>query len=205
MIVIIDYGMGNVGSIRNMLKHCGHDAVISRETAAIRAAQKLILPGVGSFDAGMRNLHAFGLVDLLTEVVLDRQTPILGICLGMQLLSRGSEEGSSPGLGWVCADTVRFQFADEVRARRIPHMGWSPITCGNGVRLFQALPPDPRFYFVHSYHLKCDDQADVIAWATYGYPFAASVQRGNVFGVQFHPEKSHKFGLTLLKSFAQDV
>ncbi len=205
MIVIVDYGMGNLGSIRNMFRHLGQDAVISRERTVIESAAKLVLPGVGSFDAGMRNLHQLGLVELLNDVVIRQRTPILGICLGLQLLGRRSEEGTSPGLGWIDADTVRFHFSEAAREKRIPHMGWSPIARKDGVRLFQGLPAEPRFYFVHSYHLKCDNDADVIAWATYGYPFVAGVQKGNVLGVQFHPEKSHTFGLRLLRSYAQDV
>jgi imidazole glycerol-phosphate synthase subunit HisH len=203
MIVIIDYGMGNVGSVLNMLKKIGAAARISADRKTIAEADKLILPGVGAFDRGMTLLRELDLIDLLNEKVLDRKTPVLGVCLGMQLLSRRSEEGELPGLGWIEADTVRFRFAPGDRSCKVPHMGWNTVQPTRCDALFGHFQEAPRFYFVHYYHVVCDDDGDVLARCTHGFPFAAAVQRGNVYGTQFHPEKSHKFGLQLLTRFAE--
>jgi len=205
MIVIIDCGMGNVGSITNMIRKIGGQAKVSSDPSEIRCAQKLILPGVGSFDHGMTNLNKNGLIDVLHDVVLEKKTPILGICLGMQLLSRKSEEGSLPGLGWIQADTVRFQFPHipEERKLTVPHMGWSELTLNGGSRLFANWNDEARFYFVHSYHVVCDRSEDVSSTTVYGYDFTASLEHNNIFGVQFHPEKSHKFGMKLLRNFLE--
>lgn len=199
MITIIDYGMGNVGSIRNMGKKLGYDIAISGDPAVIAQAEKLILPGVGSFDKGITNLC--GLIPVLNERVLERKVPILGVCLGVQLFTRGSEEGRLPGLGWIAADTKRFRFGPENADLKVPHMGWNFIEPAKPATLLEALPPEPRFYFVHSYHLVCDHAADVLTWTTYGHRFASAVQRENIWGTQYHPEKSHKFGMALLKNF----
>jgi glutamine amidotransferase len=200
MVVIIDYGVGNAGSIRNMLKAAGTPAMISSRAEDIEAADRLILPGVGAFDTAMRSLAETGLVPALTASVRDRGVPVLGICLGMQLLTRGSTEGQLPGLGWIDAETVRFQF-DGNRALNIPHMGWNSVTPTPGSRLFHGLAEESRFYFVHSFHVVCDSRDVVAAECQYGYPFAAAVEQRNVFGTQFHPEKSHRFGLALLRNF----
>lgn len=202
MVVIIDYGMGNVGSIRNMLKRIGCDAIISSSEDDLSNASHLVLPGVGAFDAGIAGLHEMRLRPLLDELVLGRCVPILGVCLGMQLLTKKSEEGMSAGLGWIDAETVRFRF-DENSENRIPHMGWNDVEPRVGATLFDGETQVPRYYFVHSYHLMCADRSDVSATATYGYTFTASVQRGNVFGVQFHPEKSHLFGMRVFERFVQ--
>jgi glutamine amidotransferase len=202
MIVIIDYGMGNVGSIQNMLAWIGIESTVSSEPAVIEAADRFILPGVGAFDTGMRNLAERGLVDLLGRVVIGQGRPLLGICLGMQLLGNGSEEGSLPGLGWLDAVSRRFCFEPPRALLKVPHMGWNTIQPLKPGPLFEGLV-DPRFYFVHSYHLVCSDQAEVLANAEYGFPFAAAVGRGRVYGVQFHPEKSHRFGMALLRNFAE--
>jgi glutamine amidotransferase len=211
MIAIIEYGMGNVGSIRNMLAKVGHAAVISSDPATLRAADALILPGVGAFDHGMANLHQRGLVEVLNECALQRSKPILGICLGMQLLTHSSEEGTSPGLGWIDARTVRFAHGTD-RRLRVPHMGWNRIrpkldTCESplGRSLFSAEPVESRFYFVHSYHAVCQSGAHVLALAEYGYEFAAAIASGNIAGTQFHPEKSHRYGADLLRRFAEFV
>lgn len=202
MIVIVDYGMGNLGSILNMLKKAGAEAVIGATPDSIAAADKLILPGVGAFDAGMRNLQERGLREVLEQKVVQERTPLLGICLGMQLLSRRSEEGNLPGLGWLAADTVRFRFAED-SPLKIPHMGWNEPRPRGAATLFAPLAQDARFYFVHSYHVVCDDPGDVAAVADYGGEVVAAVESGNIFGVQFHPEKSHRFGLQLLQTFAE--
>lgn len=201
MITIIDYGMGNLGSIANMLRKLGVEAVVSHSADDIDRAEKLILPGVGSFDHGMRNLRERGLVPVLEDQVHRRATPLLGICLGMQLMGRGSAEGCEPGLGWIDADNVRLRPGPDNDRLKVPHMGW------NTVRLAadgpDSLGSDSRFYFVHSFHLACRDDGDVLAWTTHGVPFVSAVRRDNLLGVQFHPEKSHRFGLRLLGDFAE--
>lgn len=202
MIIIIDYGMGNVGSILNMLKKIGVSARISGSPEDIMAADKLILPGVGAFDQGMTNLAQHGLISLLNHKVLTEKSPILGICLGMQLLSRQSEEGKLPGLGWVEADTRRFNFNSENSHLKIPHMGWNEVRSSPDELLFSGFDKTPRFYFVHSYHVCCDRTEDVMAESFYGYKFTAAVKRENVMGTQFHPEKSHRYGMQLLRNFA---
>lgn len=204
MIIIVDYGMGNLGSIMNMLKKIGAAAMISGSQEDIRRASRLILPGVGAFDNGMKNLCDRGLIPALTEKVIDGKTPILGICLGMQLLTRGSEEGKMPGLGWIDAQTIRFKPPQNEPNFKIPHMGWNTIkTNGKDNSLFRELLLDARFYFVHSYHLTCTHETDVLAWTRYGYDFPAAIRHNNVMGVQFHPEKSHKFGMRLLKNYSE--
>lgn len=203
MIVIVDYGAGNVGSIQNMGRKAGGDLVISGDPDQIARADKLILPGVGAFDVGMGNLRSRGLEAPLNAAVIDRGVPILGICLGAQLLTRRSEEGTCAGLGWIAADTLRFRFApqDGRPARTVPHMGWNFIEPTRTDRLLENLPPEPRYYFVHTYYLACDHDRDVLTWTEYGIRFASSVQRANIWGMQFHPEKSHKFGFALLNNF----
>jgi len=205
MIVILDYQMGNVGSIRNMLQRVGVEATISAQSEVIAQARAIILPGVGAFDAGMMHLQASGLRGLLDELVLERRRPVLGICLGMQLLCRRSEEGRLPGLGWLDADVVRFQFPQEESPLRIPHMGWNSVEVRRADSLFQDHPERPRYYFVHSYHVVCDRQEDILAETCYGRRFASSVQKSHIFGTQFHPEKSHRFGMHLLTNFAKQA
>lgn len=203
-VAVIDYGVGNVGSVLNMLHRVGCKAAIVSKPDDLAAAQRLILPGVGSFDFGMEQLRARGLVEVLHECALERRVPFLGICLGSQLMARSSEEGNAEGLAWFDATVVKFRQSSETARLRLPHMGWNEVRIQPGARLFQG--PDvgakPRFYFVHSYHLSCSSEADVAAYAQYGYEFAAAIQKGNLYGVQFHPEKSHRFGLRLLAAFA---
>jgi glutamine amidotransferase len=201
MIVIIDYGLGNPPSVRNMLRKAGHDAQVSADPAVVRAATKLILPGVGAFDHGMQNLADCGLIPVLNEAALERKVPFLGICLGMQLLSRGSEEGVKPGLGWLDATTVRFNFPHS--DLRVPHMGWNTVARTRPSTLTATLPDESRFYFVHSFHLRVANPEDVMLTANYGGEVVAATGRGNIAGTQFHPEKSHKFGLALLRAFAE--
>ncbi len=195
-IVVVDYDMGNVGSIVNMMKKIGHTAEVSSDPAVLRRADRLIIPGVGRFDAGMNNIRARGLVEVLTEKVVEQKTPVLGICLGMQLLGAHSHEGDCAGLGWIPADTVKLP----VEAPRVPHMGWNLVTTKHW--LFEGEPADMRFYFVHSYHVVCEMPEHRIATATYGLELSAAIARDHILGVQFHPEKSHRFGMQLLKNFA---
>jgi glutamine amidotransferase len=205
MIAIVDYGLGNLGSIANMLKKVGAAATITADPAVIRQADRLILPGVGAFDTGMRNLEERGLIPLLNERVLGDEVPILGVCLGMQLLGRRSEEGQLPGLGWLDAAAVRFKFEGVNAHLKIPHMGWNELTVCQPHPLFADLQEESRFYFVHSYHVVCANPANVLARTTYGFDFTSAVVKGNIIGVQFHPEKSHRFGMTLLQNFAERV
>ena len=202
MIVIVDYDMGNVGSIANMLRKIGVDSMITADAERVAAAEKLILPGVGAFDTGMTNLDRSGLRGLLDRKVLEHGTPVLGVCLGMELLLRGSEEGECAGLGWIEGHNVRFRFPDGQEQLNVPHMGWNRVLAARGTAILRGLPEDSRFYFVHSYHAVCDREVDVAGWTRYGSDFASVVERGNVMGTQFHPEKSHRFGMALLRTFA---
>lgn len=200
MITIIDYNTGNLGSIQNILRKIGEDSVITSDIDEIASASKIILPGVGAFDTGMKNLTDLGLVDILNKKVVSEKIPVLGICLGMQLLSNGSEEGMYKGLGWIDAKTVRFRFVDTAEYK-IPHMGWNFIKQQKESKLFSGMFTDPRFYFVHSYYFKANDPSDILTSTDYEIEFTSAIERGNILGVQFHPEKSHKFGMKLLKNF----
>jgi glutamine amidotransferase len=201
MIAVVDYGMGNVGSVLNMLKRLGVKASLASTEEAVREAPALILPGVGAFGAGMRALEARRLIDPLTEAVINRGTPILGICLGMQLFTEQSDEDHVPGLGWLPAKTVRFDSTRPDAPSIVPHMGWNEIQVRGRSAIFRDLET-ARFYFVHSYHVTTDATEIVIADTTHGYPFVSAVARDNIYGVQFHPEKSHRFGLAILRNFA---
>ncbi|MBL7221317.1 MAG: imidazole glycerol phosphate synthase subunit HisH [Phycisphaerae bacterium] len=205
MIAIVDYNMGNVGSIRNMLRKIGAESVITSDIDEISRASKLILPGVGAFDNGMTHIKQMHLPDVLGEMVLGRGVPVLGICLGMQLITRRSEEGELPGLGWIQADTVRFKFDRQTENAKIPHMGWNVARPRRCDTLFKGLgdSEDAAFYFVHSYHVACDDESDVLAAATHGYEFTCAIEKGNILATQFHPEKSHRYGMQLLKNFVE--
>jgi imidazole glycerol-phosphate synthase subunit HisH len=200
MIVVVDCGISNVRSVVNMVRKAGGTAEASSDRGRIQSAHKLILPGVGAFTQGMANLHELGLVDVLADAALTRKVPILGLCLGMQLLTRDSEEGGAAGLGWLPARTRRFEF-ERSSPLKVPHMGWNEVAPAKADPLLESLPPEPRFYFVHSYYVECDDPGDVLLWSTHGERFAAAIRRGNLWGMQFHPEKSHKYGLALMRSF----
>lgn len=203
MIGIVDYGMGNLGSIQNMLSKIGEPAVITADPAVLRKSDKLILPGVGAFDKAVQNLQRDGLDDLLNELVIHDQKPILGICLGMQLLSERSEEGSLRGFGWIPAETIRFQPSPQNPLLRVPHMGWNALEIRRPSPLFHELGDEPRFYFVHSYHVHCRESDHVLGVTHYGIEFHSIIGRENIFGTQFHPEKSHRFGLRLLRNFVE--
>ncbi len=201
MLVIVDYGLGNLGSIANMASRLGAKPVVSSDPAVLRAADKLIVPGVGAFDRGMQNLHERGLVDVLSYKALDERVPVLGLCLGMHLFTRGSEEGSEPGLGWLDADTVRFEFAGNGGSLKVPHMGWNEVDDRRPHYLLDDGEVERRYYFVHSFHVVCSDPELVVGETMYGYPFSSIIARDNIVGVQFHPEKSHRFGMALLRNF----
>ena len=203
MIAIVDYGLGNLYSIQNMLKHIGAESVITSDVHVIERADKLILPGVGKFDEGMGNLESAGL-KMVIQAEAEFGKPILGICLGMQLLGKSSEEGQKAGLGLVDFKTVRFEF-EKSQSLKIPHMGWEQVKLNEtGCPLTVGLDDRQRYYFVHSYHAVCSDNNTAIMNCVYGYEFAAGVRNKNVYGVQFHPEKSHRFGMRLLGNFVSE-
>ncbi len=203
MITIVDYGLGNVQAFANIYKRLNIPAILASTAESLAQAERIILPGVGSFDWAMQCLERAGLRQTLDEQVLDRMVPVLGICIGMQMMARTSEEGSKPGLGWVNADIRRFAFAPDSRRLMLPHMGWNDIRPERPTVLMNGLETESRFYFLHSYYFAPDSEADVIATANYGGTFTCGVQAGNCYGVQFHPEKSHGWGIQLLKNFAE--
>ena len=199
-IVIVDYGMGNLGSIQNMIKYLGHKAQVSNNEEDILSADKLILPGVGHFDRAMNNINSLGLKPVLVEMALNRKVPFLGICLGMQLMCQSSEEGNELGLQLIDAQVRRFSFDKEVKLK-VPHMGWNTINVQKDATVLKGLSNESRFYFVHSYFVSCSKNPDVMTTTDYGHSFVSSFESGNVIGVQFHPEKSHKYGIQLFKNF----
>jgi glutamine amidotransferase len=201
MVTIVDYGLGNLASIRNMLKKIGVESVISASPEQISLSEKLILPGVGHFAKGMENLHSSGLIPILNELVLTKGKPILGICLGMQLMTKFSEEGNINGLGWIDGDTLKFNLSST--SYKIPHMGWSDVKFMTKDPLADNLQDNARFYFVHSYFVRCNNIDNVLAATDYESPFHSAIISKNIRGVQFHPEKSHKYGMQLLKNFSE--
>lgn len=200
MIGIIDYGLGNLGSIKNMLKIIGEKAIISSDISELDKCDKLILPGVGAFDAGMSKLNETGLAQYIENVASMDKKPILGICLGMQLLGKRSEEGQLEGLGLIPFESKRFQVQDQ--NLKVPHMGWDIVVIKKDIPLTHNLfDQRQRYYFVHSYHAICESLDNVMMTCDYGYEFVAAVVKDNIMGVQFHPEKSHSFGMKLLENF----
>ena len=206
IILIIDYGMGNLHSILHKLGKAGIQAIVSSKIEDIAQADKLILPGVGAFGAGMENLKARGLLSILNRKVLEEKTPILGICLGMQLFAKSSEEGDAEGLGWIDGEIKRFHFDLESEKNiRIPHVGWNTILPQKDSPILMDVALSQRFYFTHSYHIVANNPADVLATTCYGYEFVSAIQHGNIIGVQFHPEKSHRRGIIIYKNFVDDI
>lgn len=202
LIGILDYGIGNVGSIQNMLKKAGFGSAVVRVASELSACDKLILPGVGAFDEGMDRLDKSGMRPALDAAVTAGK-PVLGICLGMQMLGLSSEEGKRQGLGYIPFRSVRFRLQDHPQLK-VPHMGWDFVTVTEDADpLVRGFSEPPRYYFVHSYHAQCDSGADALMLCDYGYSFVAAVRRGSVRGTQFHPEKSHRFGMALLTNFAE--
>lgn len=202
MITIVDIGGGNLGSIENMLKKLGYAPSISADPDVIDAAEKIILPGVGAFDHGMRSLRERNLEAVLRDKVLAQKTPVLGICLGMQMLGLASAEGKEPGLGWIAARSRRFGGEGWDPRLKVPHMGWNAVRSIGDNPLLAGIDT-PRYYFVHSYYVVCDDLATACGLTRYGGEFASMVRQDNIFGVQFHPEKSHRFGFALFRNFLE--
>ena len=204
MITIVDYGMGNLGSIKNMFKYIGVESTIESDVDKIKNASKILLPGVGSFDTAMNKIDESDLKEVLDEKALREQIPILGICLGMQLLTKGSEEGSVSGLGWIEAQAMNFK--DRIDKKyKVPHMGWNLVNKSNDSLLTKGFDKfdEVVFYFVHSYFVKVEDEKNSILKTNYGVEFDSAIQKENIFGAQFHPEKSHKFGMKLFENFAR--
>jgi len=201
MIIIVNYGMGNLGSMLNMFRRIGVKADIESDPAAIQQAEKLVLPGVGAFDTAMNCINTVpGLREVLDQKALIENVPILGVCLGMQLITGSSEEGTVPGLGWIPGVSTRFPKQDGLK---VPHMGWN-VALPNTPSFLTALVGEaPRYYFVHSYCVHVDDPAHSLMRTHYGIDFDSAIGRDNIYGVQFHPEKSHRFGMQILKNFAE--
>ncbi|UVL85601.1 imidazole glycerol phosphate synthase subunit HisH [Pseudomonas sp. B21-028] len=202
MIVVVDYGVGNIASVLNMLKRVGAKAKASNSREDIEQADKLILPGVGAFDAGMQTLRKSGLIEVLNEQVLRKQKPVMGVCLGSQMLGNGSEEGCEPGLGWIDMDIVRFEKRE---GRKVPHMGWNEVAPQLQHPILTGINQQSRFYFVHSYYMLPRHAENTLLTANYDQQFTAAVVKDNILGFQFHPEKSHKFGMQLFKNFVELV
>ena len=203
MVVIIDYQAGNIGSIRNMFKKIGVEAVITSDVEIVGQANRLVLPGVGAFDYGMQKLAELGLLDVLHVKTKQEKTPVLGICLGAQLMCLRSEEGVLPGLGWIDAEVKRFPKQMGGNKFTVPHMGWEIVRPLRASRITSSLPEPSRFYFVHSYYISCSDDSDRLISSKYSVSFDAAFERDNIVGVQFHPEKSHSFGKQLLRNFVE--
>lgn len=203
MITIIDYGVGNIKAFQNAYKKLGIKVSVAQSPNDIKAAERLILPGVGHFDYAMQRFFDSGMMEITNEMVLNRKTPVLGVCVGMQMLAKSSDEGRLPGLGWVNAAVRKFDSAQSSEPGRLPHMGWNAVISQKENPLLLNLEKNARFYFLHSYYFNCTDGEDSIAISHYGSDFASIINHRNIYGVQFHPEKSHHFGVQLLKNFAE--
>jgi glutamine amidotransferase len=202
MIAIVDYGLGNVKAFANVYKKLNIPAIIAKHAEELKNATKVILPGVGAFDHAMKMLEKSAMKPVLDELVLQNKVPVLGVCVGMQMLARSSEEGKLPGLGWIDGEVIGFKSSAPECSIRIPHMGWNNVKPVKMNSLLQGLGLEGRFYFLHSYYMRCAKSEDVVAVTEYGVEFACAVNHGNIHGVQFHPEKSHQWGIKLLENFA---
>ena len=204
MITIVDYGLGNLRSVQKAFERIGAKVLITSSSDEILKSDKLVLPGVGHFNLGMKNLRKNNLREVLNEKVLIKKTPILGICLGMQLMTNHSEEGNCEGLAWINANTIKFSLKETEEIRyKIPHMGWNNTATESQNSLLNGISNEDYFYFVHSYYVKCNHSEDVLLSTNYGNSFHSGFNKDNIYGVQFHPEKSHKVGLTMLRNFVK--
>lgn len=203
MIGIINYGLGNIKAFANIYSRLGIPFIIAAKADDLKTVTKVILPGVGAFDHAMELLEKSGIRQALNELVFGRHLPVLGICVGMQILSSASEEGLLPGLGWIDGVVKKFDHAAFVHETPLPHMGWNNVEPLLKTDLFQDIDSDCRFYFLHSYYFHCNKKENILAVTEYGGQFISAVSSGNIFGVQFHPEKSHQGGIQLLKNFAE--
>lgn len=202
MIALIDYGLGNIQALANIYRGLGIEAYSAKTVADLREASRIILPGVGAFDWAMTRLQESGLREALDQEVLEAKKPVLGICVGMQIMGQSSDEGKLPGLGWIDATVVKFDANLFKSNTHLPHMGWNDVTPTRADNIFSGFDI-PRYYFLHSYFMKNTREEDVLATSRYGIMFTSAVRSGNVYGTQFHPEKSHQWGVTLLKNFAE--
>ncbi|QIL39208.1 imidazole glycerol phosphate synthase subunit HisH [Pedobacter sp. HDW13] len=203
MIAIIDYGVGNIRAFANIYKKLGVDFKIAKTAKDLEDTEKLILPGVGAFDHAMDELNASGMRETLDDLVLNKKKPVVGICVGMQMLAKSSDEGIAPGLGWIDGEVKKFDESLIKFKTHLPHMGWNDIRPLKTNKLLIGLEEKAKFYFLHSYYFHCNHLEDSIAEADYGIEFSCAVNKENVYGVQFHPEKSHEFGIQLLKNFSE--
>ena len=201
MITIIDYGVGNIRAYINLYERINVKIKVAYNAADLKSATKIILPGVGAFDYAMTRLNSSGMRETITELVLVKKLPIIGICVGMQMLGDISEEGELPGLGWIPGKIKLFDSNILSSERRLPHMGWNNIS-HNSDNLFGSVDLNNRFYFLHSYYFECENQDDILATTEFGVNFTSAIKKDNIYGVQFHPEKSHQYGIQLLKNFA---
>lgn len=201
MITIVDYGLGNLGSIKNMVRKVGGTASIGSTAQDIAQAKMLILPGVGAFDSGMKQLRESGLVDILNQRVLKDKVPVLGICLGAQLMTRSSDEGTEVGLGWFDAQTLKMDFTSIPGKWPLPNVGWRNVEVANGYRMLDGMEETPRFYFVHSYYLSTNNSSIISMTSNYGFDFVCGLRQENIHCAQFHPEKSHAFGMQFFRNF----
>ena len=202
MIALVDYGLGNVQAFANIYRRLNIPVTTAQTPEALASADKLVLPGVGAFDWAMTRLNESGMRECLQDLAVKQKRPVLGVCVGMQMMAGRSEEGDLPGLGWIMGEVRRFDEKSFTAKTRLPHMGWNEALPKAASGLFRNLDA-PRFYFLHSYYFECDKDDDVIAFTDYNGRFASAVGSGNIYGVQFHPEKSHRFGIELLKNFAE--
>jgi imidazole glycerol-phosphate synthase subunit HisH len=202
MITLINYGSGNIHAIANIYKRLNIPYILASEITTLKKAEKLILPGVGDFDETMKLFRKLGIKDTLDELVLVKKVPILGVCVGMQVLGKSSDEGSEDGFGWIDGEVKKFDVSKFIHKPHLPHMGWNEVGPVRKSSLFDQVIPENGFYFLHSYYFSCKNETDILAKTKYGIDFASAINHNNVYGFQFHPEKSHQNGIEIFKNYA---